>query len=85
MSSDIPRERFCLIVGAGVSGLVQAAELARQNVLRPDEFEIIDRGSDYGGVWHAATYPGAACDVFSALYQVSWFRNPGRPQFFLCF
>jgi cation diffusion facilitator CzcD-associated flavoprotein CzcO len=77
MSYEAPKERFCLIVGAGVSGIVQAAELLRKEVLRPEEIQVLDRASDYGGVWHAATYPGAACDVFSALYQVSWYRNPG--------
>lgn len=71
------RQRFCLIVGAGVSGLTQAAELLRKGVLKAEELEIIDRDTDYGGVWNAATYPGAACDVFSVLYQISWFRNPG--------
>jgi cation diffusion facilitator CzcD-associated flavoprotein CzcO len=70
--------RFCIIVGAGAGGLVQAAELLRKKVLRPQDLQILERSSDYGGVWKAATYPGAACDVFSCMYQVSWHRNPGK-------
>jgi cation diffusion facilitator CzcD-associated flavoprotein CzcO len=72
------RSRLCIIVGAGVSGLVQAAELLRKDILQPEELEILDRSNDYGGVWNTATYPGSGCDVFSILYQVSWFRKPGK-------
>ena len=75
------RNRFCIIAGAGVSGLVQATELIRNGVLQPDELEILDRNGNYGGVWNDAIYPGAGCDVFSILYQVSWFRKSGKPPF----
>lgn len=56
---------------------MQAAELLRKKVLQLQDLQILERHSDYGGVWKAATYPGAACDVFSCTYQVSWHRNPG--------
>jgi cation diffusion facilitator CzcD-associated flavoprotein CzcO len=71
------QHKFCLIIGGGVSGLVQAAELLRHRTLKHEDLHILERANDYGGVWQAATYPGAACDVFSILYQVSWHRNPG--------
>jgi cation diffusion facilitator CzcD-associated flavoprotein CzcO len=71
--------KFCIIVGAGVGGLIQAAELLRKKVLHASDVQILERNSDYGGVWQAATYPGAACDVFSCMYQISWHRNPGMP------
>jgi cation diffusion facilitator CzcD-associated flavoprotein CzcO len=71
--------KFCIIVGAGVGGLIQAAELLRKEVLHVSDVQIIERSSDYGGVWQAAKYPGAACDVFSCMYQISWYRNPGMP------
>ncbi|KFZ20415.1 hypothetical protein V501_00155 [Pseudogymnoascus sp. VKM F-4519 (FW-2642)] len=76
------RNRVCIIVGAGVSGLVQAAEILRKDILQPEELEILDRSKDYGGVWNAAIYPGAGCDVFSVLYQVSWFRKADWGSFF---
>ena len=68
----------CIIVGGGVGGLIQAAELVRKRVIRQQDLQIFERESDYGGVWKAATYPGAACDVFSCSYQISWYRNPGK-------
>ncbi|QLI72763.1 FAD-binding monooxygenase BOA2 [Metarhizium brunneum] len=70
------RHKFCIIIGAGPGGLIQAAELLRQKVLQAKDIQILERNDDYGGVWKRATYPGAACDVFSCLYQVSWHRNP---------
>ncbi|KAJ9615798.1 hypothetical protein H2200_001875 [Cladophialophora chaetospira] len=77
-----PRHNFCLIIGGGVSGLVQAAELLRHRTLKREGLHILERAEDYGGVWKAATYPGAACDVFSILYQVSWHRNPAWKNLF---
>ncbi|RFU74513.1 monooxygenase [Trichoderma arundinaceum] len=71
-----PVYKFCIIVGAGAGGLIQAAELLRRNVLRLQDLQILERNDNYGGVWETATYPGAACDVFSCTYQVSWHRNP---------
>jgi len=77
MKPHAETHKFCVIVGGGVGGLIQAAELLRKKVLRVQDLQIIERDSDYGGVWKAATYPGAACDVFSCMYQISWHRNPG--------
>ena len=68
----------CIIVGGGVGGLIQAAELLRKKVFSLHDIRIFERNQDYGGVWKAATYPGAACDVFSCTYQISWHRNPGK-------
>jgi cation diffusion facilitator CzcD-associated flavoprotein CzcO len=78
MEASQEYHRFCIIVGAGVGGLIQAAELLRKQVLRSQDIQILERSSGYGGVWKAATYPGAACDVFSCMYQISWHRNPGK-------
>ncbi|KAK4076574.1 uncharacterized protein Triagg1_4177 [Trichoderma aggressivum f. europaeum] len=76
MESESDTHKFCIIVGAGAGGLIQAAELLRKKDLQLQDIQILERNSDYGGVWKAATYPGAACDVFSCTYQVSWHRNP---------
>ncbi|MGX6447700.1 flavin-containing monooxygenase [Patulibacter sp. S7RM1-6] len=56
------------IVGAGFSGIGMAIALQRAGV----PFTILDRASDVGGVWHANTYPGAACDIPSYLYSFSF-------------
>lgn len=50
------QRKTCVIVGAGVSGLVQAAELIRRGVLKHEQLAILERAEDYGGVWKAAIY-----------------------------
>jgi len=37
---------------------------------------LFERGERVGGVWHHNTYPGAACDVPSHLYEFSFEPNP---------
>jgi len=46
-----------------MSGITLAAQLLGQKILQRGEFVIMDRWNDYGGVWEANKYPGAACDV----------------------
>ncbi|MFE7796380.1 flavin-containing monooxygenase [Nocardia sp. NPDC057440] len=60
-----------IIIGAGFAGLGMALELRRAGV---DDFTILERAADLGGVWRENTYPGAACDVPSPLY--SWSFEP---------
>jgi hypothetical protein len=76
-SSTPDEHRFCIIVGAGISGIIHAAEILRKKILPYEEFEILDRSDGFGGVWWNNTYPGAACDIMSHIYQLSWCRNPG--------
>ncbi|KAF2180279.1 FAD/NAD(P)-binding domain-containing protein [Zopfia rhizophila CBS 207.26] len=73
---DSSEHKFCIIIGAGMCGITVAAELISRNILRFDEFEILDKQPDYGGVWCANTYPGAACDVVSHCYSMSFHLNP---------
>jgi cation diffusion facilitator CzcD-associated flavoprotein CzcO len=71
------------IVGAGFGGLAVALELKRAGI---DSFTVLERADDVGGVWQANTYPGAACDVPSVIYQFSrhlkpdWSRRFGSQQ-----
>ncbi|WP_227984390.1 flavin-containing monooxygenase [Nocardia spumae] len=60
-----------LIIGAGFAGLGMALELQRAGI---DNFTIVEKAADLGGVWRENTYPGAACDVPSPLY--SWSFEP---------
>ncbi|MGW5730545.1 flavin-containing monooxygenase [Nocardia beijingensis] len=60
-----------IIIGAGFGGLGIALELRRAGL---DNFTILERATDLGGVWRENTYPGAACDVPSPLY--SWSYEP---------
>jgi cyclohexanone monooxygenase len=61
-----------LIVGGGFGGIGMAITLARAGV---EDFLILERGADVGGVWRDNSYPGAACDVPSHLYSFSFAPN----------
>jgi cation diffusion facilitator CzcD-associated flavoprotein CzcO len=41
-----------------------------------DDVTVFEKGERVGGVWHHNTYPGAACDVPSHLYEFSFEPNP---------
>ena len=41
-----------------------------------DDVTVFERDERVGGVWHTNTYPGAACDVASHLYEYSFEPNP---------
>ncbi|MBB5156454.1 flavin-containing monooxygenase [Saccharopolyspora phatthalungensis] len=61
-----------LIIGAGMSGIAQAVELAKSGT----DFLVLEKAHDIGGTWRDNTYPGAACDVESHLYSYSYDQNP---------
>lgn len=56
------------IIGAGFSGIGMGIQLKQAGI----PFTIFDRADEIGGVWHYNTYPGAACDIPSALYSFSF-------------
>ena len=41
-----------------------------------EDLTVFERGDRIGGVWNYNTYPGAACDVPSHLYEFSFAPNP---------
>jgi cation diffusion facilitator CzcD-associated flavoprotein CzcO len=41
-----------------------------------DDVTVFERADRVGGVWHHNTYPGAACDIPSHLYEFSFAPNP---------
>ncbi|QCB49642.1 NAD(P)/FAD-dependent oxidoreductase [Rhodococcus sp. PAMC28707] len=61
------------IIGAGFGGLGAAIRLQQEG--RKD-FLIFERDDAVGGTWHVNTYPGAQCDIPSALYSFSFAPNP---------
>jgi cation diffusion facilitator CzcD-associated flavoprotein CzcO len=61
------------VVGGGFAGVGAAVMLARAGY---HDVTVFERGERVGGVWHHNTYPGAACDVPSHLYEYSFAPNP---------
>jgi cation diffusion facilitator CzcD-associated flavoprotein CzcO len=61
------------IVGGGFGGVGAAALLRRAGYT---DVTLLERGERLGGVWHHNTYPGAACDIPSHLYEYSFAPNP---------
>jgi cation diffusion facilitator CzcD-associated flavoprotein CzcO len=61
------------IVGGGFGGVGAAVLLTRAGY---SDVTIFERGERVGGVWAHNTYPGAACDVPSHLYEFSFEPNP---------
>jgi cation diffusion facilitator CzcD-associated flavoprotein CzcO len=61
------------VVGAGFGG-VAAAVMLRQ--AGHHDVTVFEKGERVGGVWNHNTYPGAACDVPSHLYEFSFAPNP---------
>jgi len=62
-----------VIIGAGFAGVAMAHRLKKDGFTN---FTILEKAADIGGVWRDNTYPGAACDVPSALYSLSYKPNP---------
>lgn len=64
-----PASPSVVIIGAGFGGLAAAIELERNGI---HNYTVLERSLNVGGVWQANTYPGAACDVPSVIYQFSF-------------
>jgi cation diffusion facilitator CzcD-associated flavoprotein CzcO len=60
------------VVGGGFGGVGAATMLRREGY---EDVTVFEKGERVGGVWHHNTYPGAACDVPSHLYEFSFAPN----------
>jgi cation diffusion facilitator CzcD-associated flavoprotein CzcO len=67
------KQRTVAVVGGGFGGVGAAVMLERAGYRNVTVFEKAER---VGGVWHHNTYPGAACDIPSHLYEFSFAPNP---------
>lgn len=67
-SLNTPHARIA-IIGAGFGGLAMAIRLLESNI---QDFIILEKASEIGGTWRENQYPGAACDVQSHLYSLSF-------------
>ncbi|MGB6317985.1 MAG: NAD(P)/FAD-dependent oxidoreductase, partial [Litorimonas sp.] len=67
-------ERFeTIIIGTGFAGLGLAAKLKEDG---RHDLVLLEKADTIGGTWRENTYPGAECDVPSALYSYSFAPNP---------
>src|SRR5688572_9771441 len=57
------------IIGSGFGGLAAAVRLEQAGI---EDLVLFEKSHDVGGVWRENTYPGAACDVMSHLYSLSF-------------
>ncbi len=64
-STDFP----IAIIGAGFAGLGLGIQLKKAGI---ESFTIFERANEIGGTWRDNTYPGAACDVPSHVYSLSF-------------
>ena len=60
------------IVGAGFGGLGAAAQLTRAGL---NNYVVLERANEIGGVWRDNSYPGAACDTQSVIYCYTYFPH----------
>lgn len=74
-SSDFP----IAIIGAGFAGIGTAIRLKQLGI---ESFTMFERADEIGGTWRDNTYPGAACDVPSHAYSLSFEPNPRWSQRF---
>jgi cation diffusion facilitator CzcD-associated flavoprotein CzcO len=66
------KQRSVAIVGGGFGGVGAAVMLKREGY---EDVAVFEKGERVGGVWHHNTYPGAACDIPSHLYEYSFAPN----------
>jgi cation diffusion facilitator CzcD-associated flavoprotein CzcO len=66
------RSRSVAVVGGGFGGVGAAVMLRRAGY---EDVTVFEKGERVGGVWQHNTYPGAACDVPSHLYEFSFAPN----------
>ena len=66
------RSRSIAVVGGGFGGVGAAVMLKRAGY---EDVTVFEKAERVGGVWHRNTYPGAACDIPSHLYEFSFAPN----------
>ena len=66
-------ETTVAIIGSGFSGLGMAIQLRKRG---REDFLILEKSHDVGGVWRDNTYPGCGCDVPTTVYSYSFEQNP---------
>ncbi|KAL2356342.1 hypothetical protein BJ546DRAFT_599721 [Cryomyces antarcticus] len=69
-----------LCIGAGVSGVLSGIKLPQK--VENLDLAIYEKSSDVGGTWLDNHYPGIACDIPAAAYQLSFESHPGWTEYY---
>jgi cation diffusion facilitator CzcD-associated flavoprotein CzcO len=72
------QQHTAIIIGSGFGGQAAAINLRRIGI---EDFLILERRSWMGGTWSQNSYPGAAVDVQSPLYSLSFEPYPWSQMF----
>ena len=64
-------KKHAIVIGSGLGGLTAAIKLQ----VAGHTFVLTDRNPKVGGTWYENSYPGCACDVPVALYQLSFAQS----------
>lgn len=72
MTPPAPKTRSVAVVGGGFGGIAATTMLRRAGY---EDVTVFEKRDGIGGVWFANTYPGAACDVPSHFYELSFAPN----------
>jgi cation diffusion facilitator CzcD-associated flavoprotein CzcO len=60
------------VIGSGFSGLCMGIKLKEAGI---EDFLILEKDAVFGGTWRVNHYPGAACDIPSHLYSLSFAQS----------
>jgi 4-hydroxyacetophenone monooxygenase len=71
-SRDVPaalKDKFhVLVIGAGMSGLLQALRLKEAGI----PFTVVEKNDSVGGTWYENSYPGCRVDIANHFYSYSF-------------
>ncbi|MBS0577910.1 MAG: NAD(P)/FAD-dependent oxidoreductase [Proteobacteria bacterium] len=80
-SREVPaavREKFhVLVIGAGMSGLLQALRLKEAGI----PFTVVEKNDSVGGTWYENRYPGCRVDIANHFYSYSFEPYPWSEYF----
>jgi 4-hydroxyacetophenone monooxygenase len=72
------REKFhVLVIGAGMSGLLQALRLKEAGI----PFTVVEKNDSVGGTWYENQYPGCRVDIANHFYSYSFEPYPWSEYF----
>jgi cation diffusion facilitator CzcD-associated flavoprotein CzcO len=77
MSDGDPTRTRVVIIGAGFGGIGLGIKLKAAGL---NDFVILEKSQQIGGVWRENRYPGAECDIPSHLYSFSFELRADWPQ-----